>query len=123
MSPLTRTGEVAPDPVPLTPPFEDVHETLLLVMAVPFSAPNVNDTSTHDTAPDTVKPLVVAEIAGAPGAANVVAELDAADATEDPTEVVATTVNVYAVPALRPVTVQLVVAAVQVAPPGDAVAV
>jgi hypothetical protein len=92
-------------------------------MAVPFSAPNVNDTSTHDTAPDTVKPLVVAEIAGAPGAANVVAELDAADATEDPTEVVATTVNVYAVPALRPVTVQLVVAAVQVAPPGDAVAV
>lgn len=123
MSPLTRTGEVAPDPVALTPPFEDVHETLLLVMAVPFKDPNVSDTSTQDTAPKTVNPRVVAEMVGAPGAANVVAVLDAADATDDPTEVVAVTVNVYAVPALRPVTVQLVVGAEQVAPPGEAVAV
>jgi hypothetical protein len=35
----------------------------------------------------------------------------------------ATTVNVYVVPGTRPVTVQLVLVPVQVAPPGDAVTV
>ena len=123
MNPFTRTGEVALDPDVLSPPFEEVQETVLLVIAVPFKDPNVSDTSTQDTAPKTVNPRVVAEMVGAPGAAKVETDPEAADATDAPTEVVAITVNVYAVPALRPVIVQLVVGAEQVAPPGEAVAV
>lgn len=93
----------------------------------------------------TVNPLVpVAEVAlavnvgvvpkfWAPGFAKVivwlplgVAEFDAADATLLPTEFVAFTVNVYAVPLVKPLTVAVHAAGpvqLPVAPPGFAVAV
>jgi hypothetical protein len=48
---------------------------------------------------------------------------DADEATLSPTSEVAFTENVYAVPLVSPVTLQLVVAEVQVAPPGAAVTV
>lgn len=51
-------------------------------------------------------------------------EFEALDAKELPMMLVATTVNVYDVPLVKPVTVQLVVpAVVQVNPPGDEVTV
>jgi hypothetical protein len=52
-----------------------------------------------------------------------VAELDAALEEPTPDAFVAVTVKVYAVPFVSPVTVHDVVAVVQVAPPGEAVAV
>ena len=48
---------------------------------------------------------------------------DELDAEPVPVPFVAVTVNVYAVPFVRPLKVQLVVDEVQVAPPGDAVTV
>ena len=48
---------------------------------------------------------------------------EAVDAGPVPVVLVAVTVNVYPVPLVRPVTVQLVVAAVQKNPPGEEVAV
>ena len=59
-----------------------------------------------------------------PGAPAGVTLPDAAEAGESPTALVATTVNVYAVPLASPGTVQVSAPAVaQEAPPGDAVAV
>jgi hypothetical protein len=62
---------------------------------------------------------------GAPGTVTGVTEFDAADAGPLPTELVAVTVKVYAVPLVSPVTVALVALppAVAVWPPGDAVTV
>jgi hypothetical protein len=51
-----------------------------------------------------------------------VAALEAADVAPLPAAFVARTVKVYEVPLVRPVTVQVVLAVVQVKPPGDAVA-
>ena len=63
---------------------------------------------------------VVAEAVTARGAPGTLAfsELEADDATLVPAELVAVTVNVYAVPVVRPVTVQPVVALLQVRLPG-----
>ena len=55
---------------------------------------------------------------GAPGTVAGVAGADAVDAELVPAELVAVTVNVYAVPLVRPETVQLVLAVEQVKPPG-----
>jgi len=61
---------------------------------------------------------------GAPGTVLGVTGVLAADAVEVPAALVAVTVNVYAVPLVRPVTVPVVAPAVDtVAPPGDAVTV
>jgi len=62
---------------------------------------------------------------GAPGTDQVVTDADAVDAGPVPRLFVAVTVNVYAVPAVRPVTVAVVtpVAAAAVLPPGDDVTV
>lgn len=51
-----------------------------------------------------------------------VTEVDAADADDVPTELVAVTVKVYAVPFVRPLTMHVVAGAtaVHVPPPGDA---
>ena len=70
-------------------------------------------------------PAVAAPIVGAPGGPRGVALLDALDAGPVPTEFVAVTVNVYAVPLARPPTVIDVHGAVQVPvmPEGDEVAV
>jgi hypothetical protein len=70
--------------------------------------------------------LDVADTAvGAPGSVDGVAAADAADAALVPTEFVAFTVNVYAVPLVSPVTTQLrvVLPVLQVLPPGDDVTV
>jgi hypothetical protein len=60
---------------------------------------------------------------GAPGVVIGVTDADAVEAAEFPAALVAITVNVYAVPLVRPVTVQEVVALVQVNAPGDEVTV
>jgi len=69
-----------------------------------------------DSAPVAPTPL------GAPGTADGTATADASEAVLVPALFVAVTVNVYAVPFVRPVTVHVVrVVAPQVAPPGAAV--
>lgn len=63
---------------------------------------------------------------GAVGAPTVVTELEAVDAAEVPAEFVAVTVNVYAVPAVKPVIAIVPLPACEidpVIPPGDEVAV
>lgn len=65
-----------------------------MVIAAPFEDPNVRATSAHETAPPTVNPRATDEIVGAPGVAKVETVPEAADATDDPTDVVATTVKV-----------------------------
>jgi hypothetical protein len=65
----------------------------------------------------------VALVAPPTGAAVGVTAFDAADAVPVPTELVAFTVNVYAVPLVRPVTVIGEDDPVAVKPPGDEVAV
>ena len=81
----------------------------------------------HDTATCS-SPAVPDTPVGAPGAvkgATGVTGGDGADAGPVPCALVAVTVNVYGVPLVRPVTVQLngPVVHAQVCPPGDAVAV
>ena len=52
-------------------------------------------------------PAVAVTAVGAPGTVNGVTAALAVDATEDPAALVAVTVNLYAVPLVRPVTVTL----------------
>ena len=70
-------------------------------------------------------PAAIVGCAGAFGIAAGVAGSDADDAALSPTPLVATTENVYGVPSVRPVTVQLSVLADawQAFPPGEAVTV
>ena len=70
-------------------------------------------------------PAVAATEVGAPGAVAGVTAAEADEAAEVPAELVAVTVKVWPVPLARPVIVHVVAgaAAVQVAPPGEAVAV
>jgi hypothetical protein len=73
-----------------------------------------------------VLPGVATGEVGAPGTVAGVTAEDAAEADPVPALLVAVTVKVYAVPLVRPLTMQFVVApsgVVQVAPPGAAVAV
>ena len=64
-----------------------------------------------------VSPVVADTFAGAPGREAVVTEEEAEDALEVPTPLVAVTVNVYAVPSDKPVTVQEVEVVAHVWPP------
>lgn len=41
---MTVSGDAAPVFVPVTPPFDDVHVAVKLVMAAPLFAPAVNET-------------------------------------------------------------------------------
>jgi len=77
----------------------------------------------HDTLAD-VEPAVAVTDVGVPGGFGVTLldAVEAADVPDDPVPL-ATTVNVYAVAVVRPVTPHEVVADVQVMPPGDEVAV
>jgi hypothetical protein len=71
-------------------------------------------------------PLVTTTAVGASATASGTTEFDADELDEEPTELVATTLNVYDSPFVRPATVQYVVNRlddVQVAPPGVEVAV
>ena len=63
-------------------------------------------------------PAVAVPIVGAPGTLAGVTLFDAADAAPVPTAFVAVTVNVYAVPLVRPVTVIGEAEPVPVSPPG-----
>ena len=77
----------------------------------------------HDTAAE-ASPLAADTPVGAPGVVIGVTAVDAPEATEVPTELVAVTVNVYEVPLTKPVTVHDSAAVVeQVLPPGDDVTV
>jgi hypothetical protein len=84
------------------------------VIAEPFEdADAVQDTTVCELAPlEAVTPV------GADGVVYGVAGADAAEDDEVPAEFVAVTVKVYAVPFVRPVTVQESVAVVQVNEPG-----
>jgi hypothetical protein len=64
-------------------------------------------------------PAVAVPMVGAPGTVAGVTLFEAADAGPVPTELVAVTVNVYAVPLARPATVQAEVAHVPVCPPEE----
>jgi len=87
-------------------------------------APPVLPGAVHDTVAEVSEVVATALTpVGAPGAVAGVAAADAVEAAPVPTPLVAVTVNVYGVPLVRPVTVQPVVAVVQVKPPGDEVAV
>jgi hypothetical protein len=69
-------------------------------------------------------PATTATLLGAPGAPVGVTAADAADATLVPTAFAATTVNVYAVPSVRPETTAVKApVVVAVFPPGDDVTV
>ena len=68
-------------------------------------------------------PRVAVPIVGAPGTAAGVTEFDADDAVLVPELLVAVTVNVYAVPLVRPVTVMGDEEPLAVMPPGDDVTV
>ena len=84
----------------------------------PFEAGAVQETGTAALLfEEAVTPV------GAPGTVAGVAEFEAVDAVPVPAALVAVTLNVYEVPLLSPVTVQLRPAVEQVSPPGVDVAV
>jgi hypothetical protein len=97
VKPVTTIGEDAP--VPVTPPGLDV--TVYEVIAVPpLLAGAVNVTVALLVVPAVAVPMV-----GAPGIAKVVTLALDDEATLVPTALVAVTVNVYAVPVVKPFTV------------------
>ena len=63
-------------------------------------------------------PAITAPIVGALGTVAGVIVLDARDGKPEPTELVATTLKVYAVPFIRPATVNGLALPVAVSPPG-----
>ena len=84
-----------------------------VIAAPPFDAGGVHDTTDRASAFE----VAVTE-RGAPGRTAGVADGDGAEALPAPTALVAATVKVYAVPLVRPVTVQAVEAVAQVRPAG-----
>jgi hypothetical protein len=110
-------ADVAPAVVTVAPPGEAV--TVYPVIAEPPLLAG----AVHDT-PAWALPAVPPTPVGAPGTVRGVTAALAADAAEVPAALVAVTVNVYAVPLVRPVTVADVApVVVAVAPPGAAVTV
>ena len=118
VSPVTIAVSVLPPTVAVLPPGDDV--TVYPVMALPPLFVGAVQVTVAWALPPVAVPIV-----GAPGTVAGVTELDAAEAALLPMALVAKTVNVYAVPLVRPVTVAVKVEppTVVVAPPGDAVAV
>jgi hypothetical protein len=110
-------AEVAPDVVALCPP--GVAVTVYPVIGEPPSLAG----GVHDT-PTWVFPGTTATAVGAPGTVRGVTAALATDTADVPAALVAVTVNVYAVPFVRPVTVaDRAPVDVAVRPPGDAVTV
>ena len=70
-----------------------------------------------------ILPPVATGLVGAPGTVLGVTAVDTIDATELPTALVATTVNVYSVPLVKLVTVSDKPVPVEVRPPGEEVTV
>jgi len=97
VNPDTVTGDAAPDPVPDTPPFDDVHDTPKLVIADPPSlAGGVNATDNDPF------PRVATTPVGAPGTVAGTTAADATDTVPAPTSFVAVTVHVYDFPFVNP---------------------
>ena len=116
--PLVRPTTVMGDagPLALTPPGADV--TVYDVIAEPpVDAGGVNVTVAC------ALPAVALPIVGAPGTAAGVTLLEGAEAGPVPTAFVAVTVNVYAVPLVRPLTMRGEPRPLAVKPPGEDVAV
>ena len=88
-----------------------------MIALPPFEAGAVQDTAAL------AAPAVALTIVGAPGVAIGVTDPDAVDAEPVPAALVAVTVKVYAVPLVRPDTVQGEAAAAQVRLPGEDVTV
>jgi len=80
--------------------------------------PPVDDGASQVTRADASREVATTEVA-APGAAAGTTTPDGTDVAPEPTSFTAATVNVYAVPFVRPVTVHDVVAVVHVNPPGE----
>ena len=104
------------DDVQVNEPGEEV--TVYPVIA----EPPVDDGADQDTT-TCVFPNTPDTPVGAPGTVAGTTAEDALEAVPVPAAFVAVTVNVYEVPFVRPVTVQLVVDVVHVRPPGDEVTV
>ena len=111
-------ADVAPVVVAVRPPGEAV--TVYPVTGDPPSLAG----AVHDTPAWACPPVAVTAV-GAPGTVRGVTAALAPDDAEAPAELAAVTVNVYAVPLLKPVTVAEVATpdTVAVAPPGDAITV
>ena len=100
---------------PVTVMLVHVAEVNVPVIAVPTAvavyevivAPPLEPGVVHATLTEVVPVIAAVPIVGAPGAVagTGVTEFDAADATDVPRLFVAVTVNVYAVPVVKPVTV------------------
>ena len=88
-----------------------------------MAAPPLDAGAVHDTTDWVLAFDVPPTPVGAPGVVAGVAGAEAIDAALVPAGLVAVTVNVYAVPLVRPGTVQLVATAAQVRLPGDEVTV
>ena len=88
------------------------------MIALPPLLDGADQDTTAELSPNTPDTSV-----GTPGTVTGTTALDEVDAEPVPTLLVAVTVNVYEVPLVRPVTVQLVVDDVHVRPPGDEVTV
>ena len=114
VNPVTIIGLDAP--LPVKPPGDDV--TVYEVTAVPPLAAGALKLTVAWAFPATADTPV-----GTPGTILGVTLLDAVDAAPGPNALVATTVNVYAVPLVSPVTVIGLDAPVPVKPPGDDVTV
>ena len=122
---------------PVTVMLVHVAEVNVPVIAVPTAvavyevivAPPLEPGVVHATLTEVVPVIAAVPIVGAPGAVagTGVTEFDAADATDVPRLFVAVTVNVYAVPVVKPVTViallHVAEVNVPVMPPGLDVAV
>ena len=111
VKPVTEIGEA---PVPVNPPGLDV--------AVYVTPPEPTDPAVYATVAE-ASPAVAVPIVGALGLIPGVTEFVAEDASETIPLFVAVTVNVYAVPDVRPVTEIGEDDAVPVIEPGDDVAV
>lgn len=113
VKPETVTGDVAPDPV--NPPGFEVN--VYEVIAEPLLGAAVKAIDA-----EALPPVATSEVA-APGIVNGVTAPEGVEGGEFPALFVATTVKVYAVPLVNPVTVSGLDAPVAVAPPGLAVTV
>ena len=111
--PVTMIGE--PGLVETMPPGDEVAVKLVIGLP-PLLAGGVNGTEALELL-GTAVPIV-----GAPGAPAGVTLFEAAEAAPVPIAFIATTVNVYAVPLVRPVTVIGEPVLVAVSPPGEEVA-
>jgi hypothetical protein len=98
VSPVTVIGDAIPDAPPCTPPFDDVHMTSYRVISLPPSDGAANATVTC------ALPEVTVGAVGASGTRVGTTAVDGIDGALSPFSFDATTVHVYVLPFVRPVT-------------------